>query len=258
VRSWRYGRRYEAVIHLVTAAYGAEPFYGKSTNNVRYETLEQARHTDLKLREAWIGHPHLFIIDNATDFQAKINRVQRALLLTLGLPTPVEFQRKFLVKPLDFSQITQLPVSRVEIFDVEETFLKTADGTEAKVRRRGQNGSFVYMHSIRYPKKNGQRVERKRQISGREYVNLVSSLADSSLKPVKKRRACFVYNTQSYVLDTLIEPVNGPTFLRIEAENITQQVDIPPFLELVKEVTGHADFSSLRIAKNSNVLNEHR
>ena len=41
--------RYDAVIHLMTAAIGAEDHYGILTNAVRYETLEEAREN---LREA--------------------------------------------------------------------------------------------------------------------------------------------------------------------------------------------------------------
>ncbi len=35
--------RYEGVIHLVTAADGAEDFYETETNEARYEGLEQAK-----------------------------------------------------------------------------------------------------------------------------------------------------------------------------------------------------------------------
>ena len=45
-------RRYEAVIHLVTAADGADRFYDygdQSSNNARYEGLEEAKVVDRKL-----------------------------------------------------------------------------------------------------------------------------------------------------------------------------------------------------------------
>lgn len=51
-------RRYEAVIHLVTAAQGAEEAYTLANNETRYETAQQAREIDRKLIEAWVGHPH--------------------------------------------------------------------------------------------------------------------------------------------------------------------------------------------------------
>ena len=57
-------RRYEAVVHLVTAADGAAKFYTGDNNQARYETVEEAIVLDKKLINAWVGHPHFTIIDN--------------------------------------------------------------------------------------------------------------------------------------------------------------------------------------------------
>ena len=51
-------RRYEAVIHMVTAADGAEEFYSKENNAARYESCKEAIESDRKLINAWVGHPH--------------------------------------------------------------------------------------------------------------------------------------------------------------------------------------------------------
>jgi thymidylate kinase len=79
-------RRYTAVVHLVTAAYGAEGAYGTLSNAVRYEDVEGARAVDLRLREAWRGHPRLCVIDNATDFEVKLRRVVAAVSHIVGVP----------------------------------------------------------------------------------------------------------------------------------------------------------------------------
>lgn len=57
-------RRYEAVIHMVTSADGAEEFYTSQNNEARYETVPMAKELDKKLINAWVGHPHFSIIDN--------------------------------------------------------------------------------------------------------------------------------------------------------------------------------------------------
>ena len=51
--------RYDAVIHLVTAADGAEKFYDYE-NPARYESVEEAVVVDKKLRSAYIGHNKVF------------------------------------------------------------------------------------------------------------------------------------------------------------------------------------------------------
>lgn len=55
-------RRYEAVVHLVSAADGAEKFYSKENNEARYESIKEAVELDKKLINAWVGHPHFSVI----------------------------------------------------------------------------------------------------------------------------------------------------------------------------------------------------
>lgn len=65
---------YDGIIHLVTAAEGAEAHYSIANNSARLESVEQARAIDLRLRAAWSGHSQLKIVDNSTPFADKITR----------------------------------------------------------------------------------------------------------------------------------------------------------------------------------------
>ena len=56
-------KRYDAVVHMVTAAEGAEEFYNFS-NEARYEDAESARLRDQRLRKAYMGHHKYLIVDN--------------------------------------------------------------------------------------------------------------------------------------------------------------------------------------------------
>ena len=58
--------RYNQVIHMVSAAKGAEAFYTVEDHCVRSEGLEQARERDTKAAEAWVGHPYVDVIDNSS------------------------------------------------------------------------------------------------------------------------------------------------------------------------------------------------
>ena len=66
--------RYAMVIHLTTAAYGAEEYYTLENNHTRKESIEEARILDKKTKAARSGHSNLKIIDNSTPFKEKINR----------------------------------------------------------------------------------------------------------------------------------------------------------------------------------------
>jgi hypothetical protein len=48
--------RYDGVMHMVTAADGAEKFYASLNNEARYESVAEAVEKDKRLREAYMGH----------------------------------------------------------------------------------------------------------------------------------------------------------------------------------------------------------
>lgn len=66
--------RYDAVVHLVTAAEGAEKFYVTLTGEARYESVDEAKEKDEALRKAYMGHPKWYLIKNSdvSDFKDKI------------------------------------------------------------------------------------------------------------------------------------------------------------------------------------------
>jgi predicted ATPase len=73
-------QRYHAVIHLVTAADGAEYSYQRWPASHRPETLEQAIRIDHLLQHAWGDHPHYYRIDNiGKDWQSKSLDIKRII-----------------------------------------------------------------------------------------------------------------------------------------------------------------------------------
>ncbi|CAM9611401.1 unnamed protein product, partial [Hapterophycus canaliculatus] len=70
--------RYDGVLHLVTAACGAEEHYTLENNEVRTEAPALAIEVDAKTEAAWLGHPRHLVFDNSTGFEAKLSRVTLA------------------------------------------------------------------------------------------------------------------------------------------------------------------------------------
>eukprot|EP01114_Cavostelium_apophysatum_P022054 TRINITY_DN7854_c0_g1_i1.p2 TRINITY_DN7854_c0_g1~~TRINITY_DN7854_c0_g1_i1.p2 ORF type:complete len:499 (-),score=97.37 TRINITY_DN7854_c0_g1_i1:1555-3051(-) len=248
-------RRYDAVIHLVSAAIGAEKYYTTENNAARSETVEQARSLDFKILNAWVGHPSIRIIDNSTDFQNKIKRVITQVCQVVGAPKPFNYKRKFMIADANIN----IPV-KYEQFEVEQTYLINPGKNQAPgynyLRRRGQNGSYHYSYSeLRdIPDSTNHEKDEKtvleRQISGREYIALQKQ-ADPERSTVKKRVKCFVYNNQYIQLSTFLEPNNGISWIEIESVNTEQNVDLPPWLGAMKEVTENTKFTSYEIAKDA-------
>lgn len=61
--------RYDAILHMVTAADGAEKFYASLSNEARYESIDEAKLKDKRVRDAYMGHKNWVRIDNTfSDF----------------------------------------------------------------------------------------------------------------------------------------------------------------------------------------------
>eukprot|EP00939_MAST-03C_sp_MAST-3C-sp1_P000833 g833.t1 len=83
--------QYDLVLHLVTAADGAEKYYNyndgknKGNNAARLETPEQARELDRKIMDCWEGHPNQAIIKNGRPFKEKLeDATSRVVALVEG------------------------------------------------------------------------------------------------------------------------------------------------------------------------------
>lgn len=126
--------------------------------------------------------------------------------------------------------------------------LNNDEEAENFIRKLGKNDSFIYSHEIR-SYKNGERIERKRQISAREYIEIVETNRDMEKKILKKVRQCFMYDNQYFMVETFLNVEDQPSFLRIETANEFKQIRIPEFLKVVREVTFEVNYNSINMAK---------
>ena len=246
--------RYDAVLHLVTAADGAERFYQWNdpesddigNNAARSESPREAREMDKKTLNAWVGHPHLRVFDNSTDFEGKINRVIAEVFALLGEPVPTEVERKFLIKMPTSEQIEALGcVSKTNII---QTYLKRKPNTaERRIRQRGTlSNGYSFYYTEKMDLSNGVRVENERKISADEYLWLLTE-ADTSLHQISKVRHCFVYDRKYFEMD--IYPFSDKyAILEIELNDINEEFELPP-LDIVCEVTDDVNFRNSALAK---------
>ncbi len=236
---------YDAVFHLVTAAKGAEQFYTTANNAARTETVEQAATLDDKLIAAWTGHPHLRIIDNATDFEDKLKRLIAEITAFLGEPEPYEIERKFLIEYPDVARLEQLPnCQRVEII---QTYLTAPEAEESRVRQRGINGDYIYFQTTKRKVTERKRVEIERRLSKDEYLRLLMD-ADPSCRPIRKTRYCLTWENQYFEID--VYPFwQDKAILEIELTDENTPIRFPGQIKVLREVTDDETFKNAALAR---------
>lgn len=239
--------QYDAVFHLVTAAKGAEKFYTTANNAARTETVEQAAALDDKLIAAWTGHPHLRIIDNATDFEDKLKRLIAEISAFLGEPEPYEIERKFLIEYPDVPALEKLPnCQRVEII---QTYLTAPEGEESRVRQRGIDGSYIYFQTTKKKVTGLKRVEVERRLSKDEYLRLLMD-ADPSCRPIRKTRYCLTFDNQYFEID--VYPFwKDKAIMEIELASENAEIRFPAQIRVIKEVTHDDAYKNASLAKGT-------
>lgn len=233
--------RYDAVIHMVTAADGASEHYSLLNNPARYEsTLERAIQVDRSVQRAWVGHPHLRIIRNEGDFERKIHDTMSAVCRVLGIPEPLEIERKYLVR-----EVGAFPahVHAVDV-EIEQRYLRGS----ARVRRRGVGPDAVYTHTIKQSTGiAGKRIEIERKIGFREYSSLLAD-SDPLCGPITKTRKCFLWEGRYFELDTFQSPRPGLQLLEVELNSLDEKVDLPPWIAIDRDVTEEPAFANRELA----------
>jgi len=239
--------RYRAVIHLVTAADGAEEFYTLENNAARSESPEQARELDRNTLNAWIGHPHFTCIDNSTPFSAKLTRILSPIARVLGMPEPLEKERKFLVHNFHMSMLP----SEVVVAEIVQNYLVEPGGFERRVRKTTIDGcsSYTYTEKVKTGVM-GQRIERERVISLSEYELLLRERHPDTVT-IQKTRYNFRVEGNKWELDVYSAPISNLVILEREVGDLKSSLSFPsPWREAVEEVTGNDMYSNRTIAQN--------
>lgn len=237
--------RYDGVFHLVTAANGAEEFYTTENNVARKESSEEARALDAKLIDSWTGHPHLRIIDNSTDFKTKINRLLKEILQMLGEPAGIEIESKYVVEMPNIEELLhKFGATKVDI--LQYYLIPENEGEELRLRQRGIDGGYIYVLT----KKRGRgksRIETEKRIPHQKFLELLMRV-DTSLRPIRKVRYCFVYKNLYFELD--VYPFwNKQAILEIELSSEDQSIELPDFIKVVREVTEDDSYKNYQIAR---------
>lgn len=236
---------YDAIFHLVSAAKGKEEAYTLSNNTARTESLEEAKKLDDKIISAWTGHPHFRIIDNSTDFEEKLEKLLKEISAFLGEPEPLEIERKYLIYFPNLKELEEMP--NCTKVDIVQTYLKSIDNSERRVRARGIDGEYMYYLTEKRKISELKRVEVEKRLTQDEYLKYLME-ADNTLHPIHKTRYCLSENNQYFEIDIYPE-WDKQAIMEIEISNENEKIQIPSFIKVIKEVTEDEKYKNYNLAK---------
>ena len=227
---------------MVSAADGAEQYYNTTSNEVRTEGIEKARLLDRKVIQAWSGHPHLRVINNHDNFDTKITRVLKEISSVLELPQPITEERKYIVR------VTSKDIPNVIESDIFQTYLVADPDYEVRLRRRRwKGGKTVNVHTTKKRIGTDRVIETERQVSNALYESLLAQ-ADPYRHPIHKQRRSFIWKGQYFELDTYLDQLDGLVILETKGITDTEDVNFPPFIQVVEDITGQKNYYNYNLA----------
>ena len=234
--------RYDAIIHLVSAAIGAETFYNHD-NPVRFESVDEAKKNDEHLRRMYIGHPCLKVFDNSTNFEQKLDRCYNYLCEVIGHRAVRSQTHRYLLTETPKADDIHVPFVPVHI---TITILgRSTEDHVIMVMKRQQDQTKLFFHQT-ITKTGTENLKVIRKITAKEYAGLLQQ-RDPTRVDIVKSNFSFMYGEYYHELGVFETPSSrkGEAVLYVDCDRVEL---LAPFLKIERDVTSDASYSSFRIA----------
>lgn len=155
-----------------------------------------------------------------------------------------EIERKFLIQ-----RVKEIIPDETR-WDIVQTYLtKNSPEIQRRVRKITENECMIsYFYTEKKFLSSGVREENECEISEKEYNSLLRE-ADKNLRDVIKTRRIFPYDGLKLEMDEYPFSEKCAT-VEAEIENITDKINFPDFIHVIKEVTGDSRYSNASLALN--------
>lgn len=159
----------------------------------------------------------------------------------------LEIERKYLIRMPDEARLAAMP--GCEIWDIVQTYLMDGeDFSTHRVRSIHTGGKLQYIHTIKHRLSDLSHREWEQEVSEAEYLRLLQG-ANPALHPIEKRRYRIPYAGQILEVDIYSFWKDRGT-LEIELDSEAQQVILPEWISIVRDVTGEAAYKNRILAEN--------
>ena len=161
------------------------------------------------------------------------------------MPKGIEIERKYVIAMPDAAELSAEPSYTVS--HITQTYLESEEGLTHRVRERrfATHTQRTETKKIRIDRMSVHELER--EISEEEYNRLVKSIRQGT-RPLKKTRHTFDYLGKTIEID-VYPGWTRTCIMETELERRDEQVVFPPFIKIIKEVTGDRRYSNAEMAK---------
>lgn len=150
-----------------------------------------------------------------------------------------EIEHKYLIKKPDENSLKGL--AGVRVLNISQTY--TTEGSRA--RKITENGKITYIKTVKKHISDLVRIENEEEISQNEYDRLLGLKQGNA---VEKTRYVYPYKNRKIEID-----VYGfwekQAILEVELDNENDEFELPPFIEVIREVTNDKAYRNYALSK---------
>ncbi len=159
---------------------------------------------------------------------------------------PLEIERKLLIAYPDTAILESQ--EGVRIFDIEQTYLYNEnEALTERVRLRREGERTVYFHTVKRRISRLTAEERESTVSEEEYRSLLKR-KDKTASPVIKRRYAIPHG--KHILEIDLYPAwSRQAVLEVELSSEKEAFDLPPYITVLRDVTGIKEYKNFSLAK---------
>ena len=158
---------------------------------------------------------------------------------------PLEIERKFLIRYPDLSLLEKICSKKISIV---QTYLKSDGRSSRRIRKQECGGTTVCLYNEKERISDMTRIEREREISKEEYLELQKEAIPNS-SVIYKTRYCIPSGVHCFEVD-IFPQWSDRAFAEVELSDEAQEFEIPACLSVIREVTDDGRYTNKSLALN--------
>ncbi len=158
----------------------------------------------------------------------------------------VEIERKYIIEMPDTEVL--LKQKSHTSSHIIQTYLISEQGETRRVRRRDFGDTIRYIETVKRRIDGMSSTEIERELSEGEYISLLAEQLDGT-RPVIKTRHTFDYLGQIFEID-IYPDWQRTAVMETELPDRDTAVEMPPFINIIKEVTGEKEYSNASMSRS--------
>ncbi len=157
----------------------------------------------------------------------------------------IEIERKYIIKMPDISILSAQPSYRR--YEIVQTYLKSIPGVTRRVRQLSIGNNTKYVETVKVRIDHMSSTEVENELTKEQYSELLEE-SDPTASPIIKVRHRFIIDGQPFEVDVYPQWQNT-AIMETELENRDKKVEIPPFIEIIREVTGEKSYTNASMSR---------